>query len=285
MRNRRRNDQVRFAIAVLLAVCLAGSAVSPGAAKQSEPSLAGYVWVNGDVFVPAIGVPVRFAGDGFELAATTDTNGYYQFEQIGQDTGFLNLGGDWKASVKDVALSVPAGASLHVNFSASKASPEKGPNLLSVSVSPTVIGAGQTATMTIKATNSTESKLSGVWLTHWLPEALSISGAKTDRGDTRTVRRLAMANLGDMAPGDSATFTIVVTALNDGGPVGNQSLNVSLISREGVAVQAAASLRGMGGPPTLPVTGSGEWLVVVGVTLAALLAGVRSVRRRASARV
>jgi hypothetical protein len=257
---------------------------SLGSAQQSEPSLAGYVWVNGDVFVPASGVPVRFAGEGFELTATTDTNGYYRFDQIGQDAGFLNLGGEWKASVKDLALSVPPGAALRVNLSASQATPEKGPNLLSVSVSPAVIGAGQAATITVKATNSTESKLSGVWLTHWLPDGLSVSGAKTDRGDTLASGRLAMANLGDLAPGDTATFAIVVAASNGGGPQGSQSLNVSLISREGVAVQSAASLRGMGGPPTLPVTGSGEWLVVAGAGLAALLVGLRGLRRRASVR-
>jgi len=255
----------------------------PAASIDENPSLAGYVWVNGDVFVPAAGVAVRFAGDGFELAALTDVNGYYQFTQIGQDVGFLNVSGngnDWKASVKDVALSVPPGSSLRVNFSASQGSPEKGPKLVSVSVLPSLVGAGQTVTTTVKVTNSTGSKLSGVWLTHLLPDGLAISGVTTDRGDALTVGSLVMANLGDMAPGDSATFTISGVAPNDGGPQGNLPIVASLISREGISAQASASLKGMGGPVTLPVTGSNEWLVWAGLALAALLIGAHQARRR-----
>ena len=97
----------------------------PADSMAENPSIAGYVWVNGDVFVPAAGIPVRFAGDGFELAALTDVNGYYQFESVGQDVGFLNVAGNgsaWKASVKDIALSPRPGESLRANFSADRKS-------------------------------------------------------------------------------------------------------------------------------------------------------------------
>ncbi len=254
----------------------------PAASVDTAPSLTGYVWVDGNVFAPAVGVPVRFAGEGFDLATLTDANGLYQFARIGQDVGFLNVSGEggWKASAKDVALSVPPGASLQVNFSAAQSAPEEGPKLLSVSVSPALVGAGQTVTVTVKATNSAGSKLSGVWLTHMLPDGLTISGVTTDRGDARTTGRLAMASLGDLAPGDSATFDIIALAPNDGGPQGAFSLIASFISREGVAVQASTSLRGTGGPAGLPVTGLNEGLVWAGLALGALLIGAHQARRR-----
>jgi hypothetical protein len=267
-----------------------GGAVTPAPAAESlaeNPSLAGYVWVNGDVFVPAVGVPVRFAGAGFELATVTDANGYYQFEQVGQDVGLLNVAGNgsaWKASVKDVALSARPGLSLRANFSASQSSPAKGPSLLSVSVRPSSVGAGQSVTVTINATNRTAQKLSGVWLSQALPAGLSISGLTTNRGDALSVDRLAMANLGDMAPGDSATLTIVALGSNDGGPQGSLALVASLISREGVTVQSSTSVMGTGGPGMLPVTGLAEWLAGVGLALAALVAVTR-VARQWSARV
>ncbi|HLF26909.1 MAG TPA: hypothetical protein VJG32_11280 [Anaerolineae bacterium] len=266
----------------------ASGSVTPAPPAESvaeNPALAGYVWVNGDVFVPAAGAPVRFAGDGFELAALTDANGYYQFERVGQDVGLLNVAGDgtpWKASIKAVALSVQPGASLRVNFSASQGSPAAGPKLISVSVKPTSIGAGQTLTVTIKATNTTDQKLSGVWLTHLLPDALTIAGMSTDRGDTASQGPLALANLGDLAPGDVATFTIIANAPHDGGPQGNLSVIASLISREGVAVQTSTPLKGTGGPAMLPVTGMGEWLMLMGVALSMLLVGTHQLRRRRS---
>jgi uncharacterized repeat protein (TIGR01451 family) len=258
----------------------------PAGAMAENPSIAGYLWVNGDPFVPAAGVPVRFTGEGFELATLTDVNGYYQFEQVGQDVGFLNVAGDgtgWKGSVKDVALSPRPGLSLRVNFSASQASPVKGPKLVSVSVQPALIGAGQTATVTVKATNTTGYKLSNVWLTHLLPDGLTIAGMITDRGDAVSHAQMAMANVGDLAPGASVTFSVVANAPNDGAPSGSLPIVASMISSEGVAVQASATLKSTGGPATLPVTGSGEWLIGVGLGLAGLAVGARQLRRRRAA--
>jgi len=258
---------------------------APAASMAENPSLAGYVWVNGDIFVPAVGIPVRFVGDGFELAALTDVNGYYQFENVGQDVGYLSVAGNgtgWKASVRDIALSPRPGQSLRANFSASQGTPEKGLALLSVSVKPSVFGAGQTVTVTINATNNTDQPLSGVWLTHMLPDGLSVSGLSMSRGDAQSVGQLAMANVGDIAPGDSAWFTIVAVAPGNGGPKGNFSAVASMISREGVAVQASTSLKGTGGPAILPVTGAGNWLIGAGLLLAVLSVGVHQARRRSA---
>lgn len=264
----------------------APATVTPAAPAESiaeNPSIAGYVWVNGDIFVPAVGIPVRFVGEGFELAALTDVNGYYQFESVGQNVGFLNVAGNgtgWKASVKDIALSPRPGQSLRANFSASQGTPEKGPTLLSVSVKPDVFGAGQIVTVTVKATNNTDQQLSGVWLTHLLPDGLSVSGVSVSRGDAQAAGQLTMANLGNFAPGDSVSFTIVAAAPGDGGPKGNFSVVASMISHEGVAVQASASLRGTGGPMILPVTGMDNWLIAAGLLLAVVIVGVHQARRR-----
>jgi len=258
---------------------------APAASMAENPSLAGYVWVNGDVFVPAVGIPVRFVGDGFELATLTDVNGYYQFESVGQDVGYVRVAGNgtgWKSSVKDIALSPRPGRSLWVNFSASQGTPEKGSALLSVSVNPSVFGAGQTVTVTVKATNNTEQPLSGVWLTHMLPDGLSVSGLSPSRGDGLSVGQLAMANVGDFAPGDSVSFTIVAAAPGDGGPKGNFSAVASMISREGVAVQASTSVKGTGGPAVLPETGAGSWLIGAGLLLAGVTVGVHQARRRSA---
>ncbi|HEY4688985.1 MAG TPA: LPXTG cell wall anchor domain-containing protein [Anaerolineae bacterium] len=255
----------------------------PAASVAENPSLSGYVWTNGDPLRPAAGVAVRFTGDGFELATLTDANGYYQFETLGQDIGWLNVAGDgtpWKASVSDVALSPRPGLALRVNFSASRSSPARGPALVSVSSAPGVVGAGQTVTITIKASNTTGQKLSSVWITHLLPDGLAATGLTTDRGDALSYGQLAMANVGDMSPGDKATFVIVATAPNDGGPQGTHPIVASFVSSEGVAVQASTTLKGMGGPTILPVTGSGEWLVWIGLALAALIIVVHRIRQR-----
>lgn len=258
-----------------------GSPVS-AASFDSSLALAGYVWVNGDIFVPSVGVPVHFSGDGFDLMAVTDGNGYYQFEQIGQDIGMLNVGGeesDWKASVGNVALSVPSGGSLVVNFSASQATPLKGPALLDVSLASRMISSGQTVTVTVESTNSTDTKLSGVWLSHLVPEGLTLSGLTVDRGDTLSVGNLAMANVGDMAPGDVVTFNIIVSAPSDGGPNGNLDIVASMFSRERVTLQASTVLAAMGAPMVLPQTGVNGWLLVVGVALAFLLVATGQLRR------
>ena len=102
------------------------------------------------------------------------------------------------------------------------------------------------------------------------------------RGDAQAVGQLTMANLGDFAPGDSASFTIVAVAPGDGGPKGNFSAVASMISREGVAVQASTSMRGTGGPAVLPETGAGNWLIGAGLLLAALSVGVHQARRRSA---
>ena len=283
MSHRPRRKTLALSVCIMLIAAMLALPAPPAASIAENPSLAGYVWVNGDVFVPVAGVPVRFAGDGFELATITDVNGYYEFVQVGQDVGVLNVAGDgtpWKASVKDVALSVQPGQSLRVNFSASQASPAKGPALVSVAVKPELVGAGQTVSVTVKAMNTTAQKLSAVWLTHLLPGGLTVSSLTTDRGDALAAGQLALAQLGDLAPGDTAAFVIVALAANDGGPQGSLPIVASLISHEGVAVQASASLKGSGGPGMLPVTGSSEWLVWIGLALAALLVGARQARRR-----
>jgi hypothetical protein len=249
---------------------------------NANAALSGYVFVNGDVFVPAAGVPVRLSGEGFELVATTDVNGYYQFEQVGEDVSKLSVGGDgsaWKASVDGVMLSVRPGLEFVVNFSASQASPQKGPNLLDVSVSPASIGAGHAVTVTLKAHNSTQQKLSGVWLTQRAPDGLSIAGATTDRGDALAFGNLAMANVGDLAPGDAVTFNIVLSSPSEGGAHGALSLMGSMFSRESVAVQDATTLTATNGPVTLPVTGAGEWLAGVGAALVVIVFITHRLRR------
>ena len=256
-------------------------AVAP-AVVNTDAALSGYVFVNGDIFVPAASVPVRFSGDGFELTATTDVNGYYQFERVGEDVGKLNVGGEgsaWKASIDGVMLSVRPGVAFVVNFSASQASPQKGPNLLNISVAPKSIGAGHSTTVTLKANNTTQQKLSGVWLTQRAPTGLSIAGATTDRGDALMFGDLAMANVGDLAPGDGVTFNIVLSSPGEGGVHGSLSLMGSMFSRESVAVQSATTLTATNGPATLPVTGVGDGWVGVGVALAVIAFVTHRLRR------
>lgn len=249
-------------------------AVAAPVVANTNAALSGYAFVNGDIFVPASNVPVSFSGNGFELDTTTDVNGYYQFEQVGEDVGRLSLGGDgsaWKASIDGVMLSVRPGLAFVVNFSASQATPQKGPNLLDVSAAPKSIATGRTVTVTLKASNSTQQKLSGVWLTQLAPDGLSVAGTTADRGDALVFGNLAMANVGDLAPGDSVTFNIVLSSPSEGGAHGTLALVGSMFSREVVAVQDSTTLNAMNGPGTLPVTGANEWLIGVGVALAIIL--------------
>ena len=243
--------------------------------------LEGFVWEGGDPQKPLTGVVVRFTSDGVSVDVTTDRRGHFKFVNLGPDVGTLDLAdGQWQSGTGGVILQPPSGRKLQANLAALP----KGKSLsskvtLTASVSPSRAVAGETVTFSFKVVNGTENPITGLTLGDQLPDGMTVAGVTTSRGDV--VGRSSNAvtvDLNALAPGDSATVTIVALVAQNAKP--SVSANrATLFYSEGPAVVTRGSVGLFSGPQALPVTGIGLPIVAV-VVLAIVLLLARRMRAR-----
>ena len=254
-------------------------AASGGGGTGFLAVLEGTVWEEGDTFRPLAGAKVRYTSDGVSVDVTTDKNGYYKFVNVGADPGVLDLvESNWQSGTGGVLVKPPLGQTVRINLAAlPKGKSAASKVTLASSVSAASASAGQMVTFTLKVTNGTSSVVSGLTLGDQLPDAVTLAGVTTSRGDV--VARgpgVVTVDLGALAAGDSATVNIVAT-VNKTVATMQTANRATLFYREGPAISTQAGMTVAGGPATLPVTGSGLPIVAV-VTLAVILWVARSLR-------
>ena len=254
-------------------------AASGGGSTGFLAVLEGTVWEEGDTFRPLAGAKVRYTSDGVSVDVTTDKNGYYKFVNVGADPGVLDLvESNWQSGTGGVLVKPPLGQTVRINLAAlPKGKSAASKVTLASSVSAASASAGQMVTFTLKVTNGTSSVVSGLTLGDQLPDAVTLAGVTTSRGDV--VARgpgVVTVDLGALAAGDSATVNVVAT-VNKTVATMQTANRATLFYREGPAISTQAGMTVAGGPATLPVTGSGLPIVAV-VTLAVILWVARSLR-------
>ena len=246
--------------------------------------LEGYVWENGDPQKPVNGVVVRFTSDGISVDVTTDPRGHFQFFNLGPDVGTLDLADSkWQSGTGGIILQPPPGRKLKANLAAlpkGKALPSLVTLASSASSSRAV--AGETVTFNLKVTNGTQAAISGLTLGDQLPDGMTVLGVTTSRGDV--VGRSANAvtvDLNALAPGDSATVTIVARA-EQNAKTSVSANRATVFYSEGPAVSSSGKVGVLSGPQALPVTGIGLPILAV-VVLAAILVLARKLRVKPTA--
>jgi uncharacterized repeat protein (TIGR01451 family) len=246
--------------------------------------LEGYVWENGDPQKPVNGVVVRFTSDGISVDATTDPRGHFQFFNLGPDVGTLDLADSkWQSGTGGVILQPPPGRKLKANLAAlpkGKALPSLVSLVSSTSSSRAV--AGETITFSLKVANGTQAAISGLTLGDQLPDGMTVLGVTTSRGDV--VGRSANAvtvDLNTLAPGDSATVTIVAQVAQDA-KTSVSANRATVFYSEGPAASSSGKVGVLSGPQALPVTGIGLPILAV-VVLAAILVLARKLRVKPTA--
>lgn len=244
------------------------------------PSLHGIVINWGFRNEPSI--PVQVSGADWRLDTTSDATGYYLFERLGNDVVWLNVvpseGSNVKPLTTDVAVRPAIGEETIVNlgvYEGSEALPL--PVTHTIEASATQVQPGDRVTFTVHIKNNLETPMTHVQLTDYLPAGLGFVSADSDHGPMNYADNLVIVRLGSLKPGDEATVTIVTLVEPDGAESWELTNRSSLLYRESVATQAAATVTVSGGATSeLPVTGVGLPLAALG--LGALLVTARRLR-------
>jgi uncharacterized repeat protein (TIGR01451 family) len=192
-------------------------------------------------------VKVRLRGGGWDLETTSDDNGYYSFQGLGEGIAFLRPilpeGSALKPMTTDLALRPKGGGQLVVNLGlyTGPAAPTL-PVEMSMSVEPEVAGPGSVVVYTIRATNRLDHGISQVLVTDYLPTGLVPVEATVSHSTVEMWDNLVIADIGEMAVGDTAVV-IIKARIEDNVLPGTVIQNrASFIYAESVAVQAMASL-------------------------------------------
>jgi uncharacterized repeat protein (TIGR01451 family) len=234
---------------------------------------------------------IRLRGGGWDLEATSDDNGYYRYQGLSEGIAFLSLvlpeGSALKPMTTDVAVQMKGSGQLVVNMGlySSPTAPTL-PAGVSMSVEPEVAAPGDTVLYTIQATNNLPHGISQVVVTDYLPEDLVPVEATVSHSTVEIWNNLVVADIGEMAVGDTAVVIIEARVKDNVTPGAVIQNRASFIYAESVAAQAVASLtiggvRPMGTPAPesrrgLPVTGFG--LPIAGVLFALLVLIARQLR-------
>ncbi|MFB0535871.1 MAG: hypothetical protein ACETWR_12920 [Anaerolineae bacterium] len=224
---------------------------------------------------------VRLKGGGWDLETLSDDNGYYYFKGLGTDNVLLNLalpeGSDRTPMTTDLALRLKGRGQLVVNLGLYTGPTTPGlPVDISMSVEPESAVQGDAVLYTIQATNSLPHGISQVLVTDCLPEGLVPVEATVSHSTVEIWNNLIIADIGEMAAGDTAVVTIEARVADNVPPGMVIQNRASFIYAESVAVQAVASLTiGGVGPTGTPAAETPAMAVVAAaetLTIAATLA-------------
>jgi uncharacterized repeat protein (TIGR01451 family) len=200
-------------------------------------------------------VKVRLKGGGWGLETTSDDNGYYYFKGLSADNALLNLalpeGSDLTPMTTDLALRLKGSGQLVINLGlyTGLTTPDL-PVDISVSVEPKVAGPGSVVVYTIRATNSLPYGISQALVTDHLPTGLVPVEATVSHSTVEIWDNLVVADIGEMAVGDTAVVIIEARIEDDVMPGTVIQNRASFIYAESVAAQAMASLTIGGARPT-----------------------------------
>ena len=231
----------------------------PGGEGEGEPGASPGTTIHGLVvnwgYHNEPYVKVRLKGGGWELETTSDDNGYYYFKGLSTDTVLLNLalpeGSDLTPMTTDLALRPKWSGQLVVNLGlyAGPTAPTL-PVEMSMSVEPEVAGPGSVVVYTIRATNRLAHGISQVLVTDYLPTGLVPVEATVSHSTVEIWNNLVIADIGEMAVGDTAVV-IIEARIEDNVMPGTVIQNrASFIYAESVATQAITPITIGGARPT-----------------------------------
>jgi uncharacterized repeat protein (TIGR01451 family) len=241
-------------------------------------------WGKGNM--PA-GVRVVLRGDGWEIPVETDSAGYYAYQDIGNEVGWLTAyvpadRPDLASMASDLPVRVQVDGELIVNLALVPRGTE--PNsLLSLQVitSSPEVARGENVSYVISVINEWDQGINQVIVADYLPDGLTYLSASTSQGIVDLYDGLVWAEMGPMAPGDSATVTIMARVGDDVEPGTVIDSVVAAYHSENAAVVAEAAIEVVEhSNGVLPVTGLTPALPAAGVLLAGLLLGIRRLRRQ-----
>ena len=229
-------------------------------------------------------VPVRVSGTDWHLDATSDVEGYYLFERLGNDVIWLNVVPDVEGNIKpltsDVAVRPAPGVETIVNLGVYEGDePLPLPLAHTMEASTTQAQPGDRVTFAIHVKNNLETPITRAQLTDYLPAGLGFVSADSDRGLVDYANGLVVAHLGTLDADDEVTVTIVTLVEPNGGESWELKNRSSFFYQESIATQAEVTVTVVAGPTgELPVTGVGLPLAAVG--LGVLLLASRRLRTR-----
>lgn len=249
------------------------------------PHLLGSVLDWGKGNMPA-GVKVTLRGDDWEIPVETDSSGEYLFQDVGNEVALLNAvipdgRGDLLPLAVDLPVRVQVGKQLVVNLAFVPQG--SAPNTLvglSVAASPATAEPNTNVTYAITVANRWDNGINQVIVADKLPEGLGYVMASASQGEVTYDRGLVWASVGSLAPGSSATVTIVAKVDPQALPEAKIVNRIAAYHSENAAVQAETTITvTQEGQHFLPVTGNSYLIPVAGLLMAAVLFGARSMRR------
>jgi uncharacterized repeat protein (TIGR01451 family) len=249
------------------------------------PRLLGSVLDWGQGNMPA-GVQVTLRGDDWEIPVETNDSGEYLFQDVGNEVALLNAvvpdgRGDLVPLAVDLPVKVQVGKQLVVNMAfvpqGSIPSTLVG---LSMVASPSTAEPNTNVSYSITVTNHWDNGINQVIVADKLPNGLGYVMASTSQGNVSSDRGLVWAELGPLAPGSSATVTIVAKLDPQALPETKIVNRVAAYHSENAAVQAETSITvTQEAQHFLPVTGNSYLIPVAGLLMAVVLLGARRMRR------
>jgi uncharacterized repeat protein (TIGR01451 family) len=315
--NQKRMDQRQGAmllavgVALLVCVALAWSAVpvaagpvaqvtitprpkltpTPGVSEtkvqsaRHTPRLHGTVLDWGKGNMPA-GVQVVLSGSGWSVPVETDAAGEYVFRDMGNEVAFLNAvvpddRGELVPLAVDLPVRIDVNGELVVNlaFYPEDLAPDPLIHMEVVSSSPEA-APDENVSFVITVVNDWSEGINQVIVADYLPDGLIYGSASASQGSVVFDRGLVWAELGPMAPGSSATVTIIVKVSADAEPGTLFANAAAAYHSENAAVQQEVSLRVVEhSNGVLPVTGLTSTLPIAGAFLVGLLIVVRRLHR------
>lgn len=256
---------------------------------RHAPRLHGTVFDWGKGNMPA-GVQVILSGAGWSVPVETDAAGGYVFQDIGNEVAFLNAvvpddRGDLVSLAADLPVRIDVNGELVVNlaFYPKDLAPDPLIRLEVVSSSPEATP-DENVSFVITVVNDWSEGINQVIVADYLPEGLTYGSASTSQGSVVFDRGLVWAELGPMAPGSSATVSVVVKVSADAEPGTVFANKAVAYHSENAALQQEVSLSVVEhSNGVLPVTGLTSTLPLAGVFLVGLLLVVLRLRRTGNA--
>ena len=166
------------------------------------------------------GVTLRLGDGGWEATQITSDDGRYVFGPLGQGVAFLSvdLAADQAEILRPMAdhvairLRCDFDVIANLGLYSSPGRPDP-PATLTMSVWPTTLLPGGTATFYFTLTNDMPHPISHVFVTDYLPDGLTVAEVTTTRGTVEVLDgRMVTVNVGDLSQGGEETIQIVAQA-------------------------------------------------------------------------
>jgi uncharacterized repeat protein (TIGR01451 family) len=229
---------------------------------------------------------VTLGGGSWSVETVTDTDGKFNFSNLGEGVGLLNpllpKGSSFQPLTTDLAVPLTDGVNRTVNLGlyGGKQSPTGLPMSVGMKASAARVKPEGAVTFMITVKNNMDHAEGDVLVTDLLPAGLTPTQIQTSKGTAWIGGQFAAAAIGQMDKG--LTEAVTITAQMDANASSEKALlnRASVIYPESVAVQAQVTLNESSEVTAahLPETGYGYGLSLLALMLGAVIMGLRALR-------